>query len=135
MWDCGPCAGWNPGPNIALGIGPDVCGRADVASLPPEEFGGDTPPHERGSVLFWRHHWWERGAYDAAQAELARVSGGGGKGGSGSSGSSGGGGGSSGFSCELQAQWGKCGEAWMAGKCDRSCGRCGGGDGCTDVAP
>ena len=28
------------------------------------------------------------------------------------------------YSCEQQAAWGKCGEAWMAGFCDLSCGRC-----------
>ena len=28
------------------------------------------------------------------------------------------------YSCQQQAAWGKCGEAWMAGFCARSCGRC-----------
>ena len=28
------------------------------------------------------------------------------------------------YSCQQQAAWGKCGEAWMAGFCDFSCGRC-----------
>jgi hypothetical protein len=29
-----------------------------------------------------------------------------------------------GFSCAEQAAWGKCGEPWMAGACDLTCGRC-----------
>jgi hypothetical protein len=29
------------------------------------------------------------------------------------------------YSCADQAKWGKCGEPWMKGHCDRSCGRCG----------
>ena len=28
------------------------------------------------------------------------------------------------YSCEQQAAWGKCGEPWMSGFCDLSCGRC-----------
>ena len=28
------------------------------------------------------------------------------------------------YSCEQQASWGKCDEAWMQGKCDKSCNRC-----------
>ena len=28
------------------------------------------------------------------------------------------------YSCEQQATWGKCDEAWLAGFCDLSCGRC-----------
>ncbi len=28
------------------------------------------------------------------------------------------------YTCAQQAGWGKCDEAWMAGKCDQSCGRC-----------
>ena len=28
------------------------------------------------------------------------------------------------FTCEQQASWGKCGETWMQGFCDYSCGRC-----------
>ena len=28
------------------------------------------------------------------------------------------------YSCQQQAAWGKCGEAWMSGFCDFSCGRC-----------
>ena len=40
------------------------------------------------------------------------------------------------FPCKDQAAWGKCGEWWMAGKCDRSCGRCDAADGaCVDVRP
>jgi hypothetical protein len=40
------------------------------------------------------------------------------------------------FPCAQQAEWGKCGEWWMAGKCDRSCGRCDAGNGaCKDVRP
>ena len=32
------------------------------------------------------------------------------------------------YSCAQQHTWGKCGEAWMAPYCARTCGRCGGGD-------
>ena len=28
------------------------------------------------------------------------------------------------YSCEQQEAWGKCGEPWMSGFCDLSCGRC-----------
>lgn len=28
------------------------------------------------------------------------------------------------YTCAQQVGWGKCGEAWMAGYCDESCGRC-----------
>ena len=28
------------------------------------------------------------------------------------------------YSCSQQASWGKCGESWMVGKCNKSCGRC-----------
>lgn len=146
VWDCGDCAGWAW--DNELGhcerVGPDYCGRADVASVPPEEFGGDTPPYERGSVLFWRYCWWERSAYDAAQAELKRVAGGGGGGGGDNNGddqpatqaTQGGSSSLPDFPCAQQAEWGKCGEWWMAGKCNRSCGRCDAGDGaCKDVRP
>ena len=30
------------------------------------------------------------------------------------------------YTCQQQAAWGKCSAPWMAGYCDRSCGRCGG---------
>jgi mannan endo-1,4-beta-mannosidase len=44
-----------------------------------------------------------------------------------------------GFTCGEQVGWGKCDEPWMAGRCDRSCGRCPGighaVEACTDVAP
>ena len=40
------------------------------------------------------------------------------------------------FPCKDQAAWGKCGEWFMAGKCNRSCGRCDAQDGsCTDERP
>ncbi len=49
------------------------------------------------------------------------------------------------YTCAQQAQWGKCGEPWMADFCDASCGRCDqAGDAtpadpapavCTDIAP
>jgi mannan endo-1,4-beta-mannosidase len=43
------------------------------------------------------------------------------------------------YTCAEQVSWGQCGESWMAGFCDRSCGRCPGiGNvvaACTDVAP
>ena len=31
------------------------------------------------------------------------------------------------YTCAQQAGWGKCGESWMSGFCDASCGRCGSG--------
>jgi len=40
------------------------------------------------------------------------------------------------FPCKDQAAWGKCGEWFMAGKCNKSCGRCDAGDAaCTDERP
>ncbi len=39
-----------------------------------------------------------------------------------------------GFTCAQQAAWG-CGRAWMAGHCDRTCGRCGCGCPCSDASP
>jgi mannan endo-1,4-beta-mannosidase len=43
------------------------------------------------------------------------------------------------FTCGEQVGWGKCGEPFMAGYCDRSCGRCVGignaAEPCSDVAP
>jgi len=40
-----------------------------------------------------------------------------------------------GYSCAQQAAWGKCEESWLAGHCDISCGRCGGGPDCADIGP
>ncbi|PRW20216.1 Endoglucanase 1 [Chlorella sorokiniana] len=42
-----------------------------------------------------------------------------------------------GFSCQQQADWAKCGEAWMAegGFCAATCGRCGGGGGDGGASP
>jgi mannan endo-1,4-beta-mannosidase len=43
------------------------------------------------------------------------------------------------FTCGEQVGWGKCGEPWMAGRCDRSCGRCPGigsaTETCSDLPP
>lgn len=43
------------------------------------------------------------------------------------------------YTCGEQVGWGKCDEAWMAGYCDRSCGRCEGigapTDPCVDESP
>ncbi len=43
------------------------------------------------------------------------------------------------FTCGEQVSWGKCNEPWMAGRCDRSCGRCPGignvVEACSDLAP
>ena len=43
------------------------------------------------------------------------------------------------YTCGQQVGWGKCGELWMDGFCDRSCGRCPGIgneiEACVDVAP
>ena len=43
------------------------------------------------------------------------------------------------YTCGEQVGWGKCGEPFMAGHCDRSCGRCPGighaVEACTDIAP
>ncbi len=37
------------------------------------------------------------------------------------------------YTCEEQATWSKCGEPWMKGYCNLSCGRC--GHACSDLAP
>ncbi|CAL5219410.1 g1238 [Coccomyxa viridis] len=37
------------------------------------------------------------------------------------------------FSCAEQAGWGQCGQSWMQGHCDASCGRC--SPSCIDIAP
>ena len=39
-----------------------------------------------------------------------------------------------GFTCAQQASWG-CERSWMAGFCDRTCGRCGCGCACSDASP
>ncbi len=40
-----------------------------------------------------------------------------------------------GFTCAQQAGWGKCGEAWMQGYCDQTCGRCSQPSSCADTVP
>jgi hypothetical protein len=42
------------------------------------------------------------------------------------------------FTCSQQKAWGKCGEPWMQGKCNKSCGHCSGSgesNQCDDVPP
>lgn len=41
------------------------------------------------------------------------------------------------YTCVQQKEWGKCGESWMKGHCELTCGTCnsGGGGDCKDVSP
>jgi mannan endo-1,4-beta-mannosidase len=42
---------------------------------------------------------------------------------------------SSDYTCQQQAEWGKCGEPWMQGHCDTACGRCSTQGSCNDSPP